>query len=139
MIKRVREVRLSDQFALLRTLISNFRSNSRGNVLVMTALTVIPMIGAVGCAIDYSNAVMILTKLQAVADAAALATVSFNSPVITTAKNMTGDGDVPGGAAYATSFFTTNLPASYSTVTPTVAVTRTGTTVTAAVSFSTSV
>jgi len=139
MIKRVREVRLSDHFALLRTLISNFRSNSRGNVLVMTALTVIPMIAAVGCAIDYSNAVMILTKLQAVADAAALATVSFNSPVITTAKNMTGDGDVPGGSAYATSFFTTNLPASYSTVTPTVAVTRTGTTVTAAVSFSTSV
>ena len=139
MIKRVREVRLSDQFALLRTLISNFRSNSRGNVVVMTALAVIPIIGAVGCAIDYSNAVMILTKLQAAADAAALATVSFNSPVITTAKNMTSDGDVPGGSAYATSFFTTNLPASYSTVTPTVAVTRTSTTVTAAVSFSTSV
>ena len=139
MIKRVREVRLSDQFALLRTLVSNFRSNSRGNVVVMTALAVIPMMGAVGCVIDYSNAAMIRTKLQAAADAAALATVSFNSPVITAAQNMTGSGSVPGGSDYATSFFAANLPASYSTVTPTVAVTMTGTTVTAVVSFSTSV
>ncbi len=137
MIKRVRKVQLRDQFALLRTLISNFRSNSRGNVVLMAALAAIPMIGAIGCVIDYSNAAMIRTKLQAAADAAALATVSFNSPVIKTAQNMTGNGSVPGGSDYATSFFAANLPASYSTVTPTATVTMTGTTVTAVVSFST--
>jgi len=97
------------------------------------------MISAVGCVIDYSNASMIRTKLQAAADAASLATVSFNSPVVATAKNMTGNGTVSGGTTYASNFFTANLPASYSTVTPTVNVTKTGTTTTATVSFSTSV
>jgi Flp pilus assembly protein TadG len=97
------------------------------------------MISAVGCVIDYSNASMIRTKLQAAADAASLATVSFNSPVVATAKNMTGNGTVSGGTTYASNFFTANLPASYSTVTPTVSVTKTGTTTTATVSFSTSV
>ena len=97
------------------------------------------MMAAVGCAVDYSNASMIRTKLQAAADAATLATVSFNSPVVTTTKNMTGNGTVAGGSAYGTNIFTANLPASYSSVTPTVTVTKTGTTVTATVSFSTSV
>ena len=135
----MREIRLSVQFARLRTLISNFRSNSRGNVAVITALAAIPMIGAIGSVIDYSHASMIRTKLQAAADAAALATVSFNSPVVAIAKNMTGVGTVSGGSDYATSFFTANLPASYSTLTPTATVTLTGATVTATVSFSTSV
>ena len=101
MVRKVRGV----QFARLRTLISNFRSNSSGNVAMITALVAVPMIGAVGCAIDYSNAVMIRTKLQAAADAAALATVSFNSPVVATAANMTGDGTVSGGLNLRSQFF----------------------------------
>lgn len=135
MVRKVRGV----QFARLRTLISNFRSNSSGNVAMITALVAVPMIGAVGCAIDYSNAVMIRTKLQAAADAAALATVSFNSPVVATAANMTGDGTVSGGSTYAANFFAANLPANYSSVTPTVTVTKTGTTITATVSYATAV
>ena len=139
MVRKVRGTRFTAQFARLRALIANFQSNSRGNVAVITGLAALPMIAAVGCAIDYSNASMIRTKLQAAADGAALATVSFNSPVVTTAKSMTGNGSVSGGSTYATSFFTANLPANYSTVTPTVTVTKTGTTVTATVSYSTSV
>jgi Flp pilus assembly protein TadG len=139
MFGTVRNTRLSGRIARLRTLFGNFRSDSRGNVAMITALAALPMVAAVGCAIDYSNASMIRTKLQAVADAAALATVSFNSPVVTTAKSMSGNGSVSGGSTYATSFFTANLPANYSTVTPTVTVTKTGTTVSATVSFSTSV
>jgi Flp pilus assembly protein TadG len=139
MVRKVRGTRFTAQFARLRALIANFQSNSRGNVAVISGLAALPMMAAVGCAIDYSNASMIRTKLQAAADAATLATVSFNSPVVTTAKNMTGNGTVSGGSAYATSFFTADLPANYSTVTPTVTVTKTGTTVTATVSFSTSV
>ena len=135
MVRKMRSV----QFARLRTLISNFRLNSRGNVAVITALAAVPMIGALGCAIDYSNAAMIRAKLQAAADAAALATVSFNSPVVATAANMSSDGTVPGGATYATNFFTANLPANYSSVTPTVTVTKTGTTITATVSYAAAV
>ena len=139
MVKKAREVRFGARFARLRALVSNFQSNRRGNVAAITALAAIPMISAVGAAIDYSNASMIRTKLQAAADSAALATVSFNSPVVATAKNMIGNGAVSGGQAYATSIFTANLPTSYSTVTPTVTVTKTGTTVTATVAFSASV
>ena len=48
----------------------------------------LPMIAAVGCVIDYTDASMIKTKLQAAADAAALGAVSVNSSVVTTAKAM---------------------------------------------------
>ena len=137
MFRKVRNTRLRAQFARLRTLIADFRSNRRGNVAIITGLAALPMMYALGCAVDYSNASMIRTKLQAAANSATLATVSFNSPVVTTTKGMTGNGSVPGGSAYGTSIFTANLPASYSSVTPTVTVTKTGTTVTATVSFST--
>ena len=74
------------------------------------------MLAAIGCVIDYSNASMIRTKLQAAADAAALATVSINSPVIATAKGMSGGGAVSGGSTYAANFFSANLPAGYTSV-----------------------
>jgi len=97
------------------------------------------MMAAIGCAIDYSNASMIRTKLQAAADAAVLATVSVNSPVVSTSKGMTGNGTVSGGSTYAANFFSANLPAGYTSVSPTATVTLTGTTVTAVVSYSTTV
>ena len=81
--QRARIARLSAQIA-------KFGSNRRGNVAVITALACLPMIAAVGCVIDYSDASMIKTKLQAASDAAALATVSVNSSVIATAKGHVG-------------------------------------------------
>ncbi len=139
MFRKVRNTRLSGRIARLRVLFANFQSNSRGNVAVITALAALPMMAAIGCVIDYSNASMIRTKLQAAADAAALATVSINSPVIATAKGMTGGGTVSGGSTYASNFFSANLPAGYTNLTPTATVTVTGTTITAVVSFSTTV
>ena len=139
MFRKVRQTRLSARFARLRVLFGNFQSDSRGNVAIITALAALPMMAAIGCAIDYSNASMIRTKLQAAADAAVLATVSVNSPVVATSKGMTGNGAVSGGSTYAANFFSANLPAGYTSVTPTATVTLTGTTVTAVVSFSTSV
>ena len=62
--------------------IAKFGSNRRGNVAVITALACLPMVAAVGCVIDYTDASMIKTKLQAASDAAALATVSVNSSVV---------------------------------------------------------
>ena len=64
------------RLARLRSLISSFRGNKRGNVAVITALALLPMVAAMGCAVDYSMASMVKTKLQAAADAASLATVS---------------------------------------------------------------
>ncbi|MFZ0610569.1 MAG: pilus assembly protein TadG-related protein [Xanthobacteraceae bacterium] len=128
------------RLAQLRALVLNFRTNRRGNVAVITALAMLPMVAAVGCVIDFTTASTIKTKLQAAADAASLATVSINSSVITTAKAMSGNGTVSGGSTFATNFFNGNLAAApadtgYTSLTPTATVTRTGTTVTATVSY----
>ncbi len=74
-----RHARVNARFARLRALVADFRSNRRGNVAVISAVAALPMVAAVGCVIDYTNASMIKTKLQAAADAASLATVSVNS------------------------------------------------------------
>src|SRR5580704_2580785 len=128
------------QFARIRALTSNFRRNTRGNVAVITALATLPMIAAVGCVIDYTDASMIKTKLQAAADAAALGTVSVNSSVVATAKAMSSGGTVSGGSTFATNFFNANLNASpanvgYTNLTPTATVALSGTKMTATVSF----
>ncbi len=93
------------QFAPMRALFVKFRCDRRGNVAIITALAMLPMMAAIGCVIDYSMASMVRTKLQASADAASLATVSANSPVIATAKSMTKNGSITGGSTYAQNFF----------------------------------
>ena len=94
----------SNTIARLR-LISGFLADRRGNVAVITALSALPVITAIGCVIDYSMATMIKTKLQAAADAATLAAVSSNSPMIATAITMTGNGAVTDGPTYTQNFF----------------------------------
>src|SRR5580692_3659844 len=128
------------EVARLRASIAKFRSNKRGNVAVITALCALPLIASVGCVIDYTTASLVKTKLQAAADAAALATVSVNSSVVTTAKAMSSGGTVSGGATFATNFFNANLNASpanvgYTNLTPTATVALSGTRMTATVSF----
>lgn len=130
--------RFGAQCARLRTMMTAFCRSRRGNVAVITGLTAIPLVSAIGCAIDYSYASMIKTKLQAAADAATLATVSNNSPIVTTAKAMSGGGTVTGGSTYALNYFKADT-SGFSGVTNTETVTRTGTTVTATVTFSYSV
>jgi Flp pilus assembly protein TadG len=130
------------QWTRLPALVRDFRTNRHGNVAVITALAALPMVAAMGCALDYSMASMVKTKLQAAADAASLATVSINSSVVTTAKNMSGNGTVSGGSTFATSYFNANLaqaPESNgytaSSLVPTATVTKTATTITATVAF----
>ena len=48
-----------------RALISDFLTNARGNVAVITALSALPIVSAIGCAVDYSMATTIKTRLQA--------------------------------------------------------------------------
>ncbi|MGA3309950.1 MAG: TadE/TadG family type IV pilus assembly protein [Xanthobacteraceae bacterium] len=128
-------IRFGARFARIRALISDFRSDKRANTAIIFALASLPLISAVGCVVDYSTASMIKTKLQAASDAAALATVSNNSPIITTAKNMSGNGTVTGGQTYAQNFFIADTTA-FSGVTYSASVTKTGTTLTANVTFS---
>ncbi len=128
------------RLARLRALIAAFRANKRGNVAIIVGLTAIPLVCAVGCVVDYSTASVIKTKLQAAADAAALATISYNSSVVSTAQSMSGSGTISGGSTAAVNYFNANLgsaPADvgYTNLTPTATVTRSGLTLTATVAF----
>ncbi len=123
-----------------RSVLAEFGANTRGNVAVISALAALPMMFAVGCVIDYSSAAMIRTRLQAAADAASLASVSINSPVIATAQSMNGNGAVSGGSTYALGFFNANLSAApattgYTSLNPTATVSLTKNTITATVSY----
>jgi len=129
---------LAVRAAQLRTLIGAFRANKRGNVAIICAVAAIPLISGVGCVVDYSYASMVKTKLQAAADAATLATVSINSPVAATAKAMSGNGTVSGGSTYAQNFFNADTT-SFSNITDSANVTKSGMTVTATLTFSYSV
>ncbi|MBB2204790.1 TadE/TadG family type IV pilus assembly protein [Gluconacetobacter takamatsuzukensis] len=59
-----------------RTFLRGLRNDRRGGVLLIFAFAAIPLIFAVGMAIDYSRAMKTRTKLDAIADAAALYAVS---------------------------------------------------------------
>lgn len=71
-------------FPRASSLFSAFRRAEGGNVAVMFALTLVPVVGLVGAAIDYSRANAIRTNMQAAADSAALA-------VSKTASSQTSD------------------------------------------------
>lgn len=129
-------LRMRTPAARMRALIAAFASNTRGNVAMMTGLAAIPMLAGVGCVVDYTMASMMRTKLQAVADAATLATVSNNSPIVASAKTS---GNVNNGNTYATNFFNAgvaSVSSAVTSITPNVNVSMTGSTVTATVGFS---
>jgi Flp pilus assembly protein TadG len=132
--------KLTAGFLTVRTLIGSFTLSARGNSAIIFALAALPIISAVGCVIDYSYASMVKTKLQAAADAATLATVSNNSPIVTTAKAMSGSGTVSGGATYLQNFFKSDTTAFTGvSLSPTPTVTKSGQTVNATLNFSYSV
>ena len=56
-----------------RCLLTRFKTNDEGQIAVIVALALIPMMTAVGSAIDYSRASNSKTGLQAALDAAVLA------------------------------------------------------------------
>src|SRR3954451_19844723 len=69
-------VRLGDM------LLSRFMQDRRGNVATMFAIAVIPVIGLVGAAVDYSRAASVRTGMQAAIDATALAMAKL-APTLT--------------------------------------------------------
>ena len=99
----------------LPTYVSRFRRNSRGNVAIIFAIAAIPLISAVGCAVDYSSAVRMKAKLQAAADGASIAALSQKSPGFIAASKMTGNGAVTEGEADADNVFDANMTGSSAT------------------------
>lgn len=60
----------------LTAMFASLRASRRGNVLMIFAFAMIPMVLATGMGVDYARAARLQTKLNAIADAAALAAVT---------------------------------------------------------------
>jgi len=119
-------------------LIGRFRRDQRGNIAVIFAIATVPLISAVGCAIDYSHAVQMQSKLQAAADAASVGSIAKTSAAYVAAGSMTSDGPIAAGATDATNIFNGNMAdvTGYTLNSMSATVTKTGSAVTSVVNFS---
>ena len=90
-------------------LVGRFRSDQRGNIAVIFVIALLPVLSAIGCAIDYSRAAQIRSKLQAAADAASVGSIAKTSPAFIAAGSMTVDGPIPAGATDASNIFNGNM------------------------------
>jgi Flp pilus assembly protein TadG len=119
-------------------MIGRFGGDLRGNVAVIFALAIIPVLTMVGAAVDYSRATQLKSKIQSAADAASVGSIARNSTAFIAAGSMTSDGTIAGGAADATNIFNGNVQGltgvTINSVTPTV--TKSGSTITSVVSYS---
>ena len=89
--------------------LTRFRHDRRGNVAAIFAITAIPLISAIGCAVDYSLATRMKAKMQTAADAAGIAALSQKSPGFLAASVMTGNGSVTAGVTDANNVFDANM------------------------------
>jgi Flp pilus assembly protein TadG len=121
--------------------IGGFRRDSSGNVGVIFALALLPLVSAVGCAVDYNRATQVRSKLQAAADAASVGSISRTSPAFVAAGTMTSDGAIPAGVTDAANIFNANMSDAsgytLNSVTPTVV--RASGAVTSTIQFSATV
>jgi len=123
--------------ALFR-LIRRFASDRRGNVALTFAITSVPLLTAVGAGIDYSLATRMKAKLQSAADSAAVAAVSERGLGYTAAAAMLTNGSVPAGVTDANNVFNGIMATitGYTNLSETATVTKTGSQLTATVTFS---
>ena len=127
------------------SLLNRFRKDRRGNIAVIFGIACIPLISAIGCAVDYSEATRIKAKLQSAADAAAVASISQQSQGWLTASTMTGSGEVTTAEQNAMNIFNGNISTvptalySLNTVLTKAVVMKTGSALTATVNFNATV
>ena len=114
-----------------------FLKDRRAAVAPMFALVLIPLMAAIGSAVDYSIAARVRTQLLAAADAAVIGSVGKSSVALAAAATMSSDGPVAGGAAGATKIFNAEITGQtgYTLSSATATVTKTGSTVTSVINF----
>ncbi|HEY0329578.1 MAG TPA: TadE/TadG family type IV pilus assembly protein [Rhodopseudomonas sp.] len=122
-------------------LLGAFRRDRHGNIAILFAITLVPVLLAIGCAVDYARASQIRSKMQSAADAASVGSVSKASPAFVAAGAMTGDGLIAVGQTDATSIFNGNMAnqSGYTLNALNAAVNKSGATLTATVTFSATV
>src|SRR3954467_10289748 len=119
-------------------LVDRFLRDRRGNIAVIFALSAVPLLTAVGCAVDYTMATQIKAKLQSAADAASVGALAIGSPAYVAAGTMAGSGPVPAGVTDASNIFYANLSsvAGYTNLQVTPTVTKTNSNIASQVTFS---
>lgn len=90
-------------------MLRNLCNDRSGNFGVLTAILMVPLIGAAGLALDFSNALALKARLQGAADSAALGAIVESSAGVQKALAMSGDGEVPLGTEDAMTFFRAQL------------------------------
>jgi len=118
--------------------IDKFRGDQRGNIAVLFAVACVPLISAIGCAVDYSRATLYGVKLQAAADAASVGSIARASTAFVEAGSMTVDGLIPDGAVDAKNIFNGYMSGAtgYTLNNVAAAVTKSSGTVSSTVAFS---
>lgn len=86
----------------------NIWQDKSGNFGILSALLMVPLIGAAGVALDITRGMAVKSDLQMAADAAALAVVADTSSSVHKAKEMSGDGVISLGTDEASAFFESN-------------------------------
>jgi Flp pilus assembly protein TadG len=124
--------------ARLSALLSRFRHDKAANIAVIFAIAIIPIMTALGCAVDYSLATRLKAKMQAASDAASVAAIATGSPGFIQASSMASDGPVSAGQTDALKIFNGNMNGvtGYTNATPPSAtVTKTGIMLTSLVQY----
>lgn len=118
-------------------LYSRFRIDTRANVAVIFAIAIIPILGSIGCAVDYSMAVRLRSKLQAASDAASVGSIGKSSPAYIAAGSAS-DGTISVGGPDALTIFNANMTgeSGYTLNSATATVVKASSTVTSTVQFS---
>ncbi|CAN7604022.1 pilus assembly protein [Bradyrhizobium sp. LjRoot220] len=125
----------------LPALLNRFRRDRSGNIAVLFAIASLPIMTAVGCAVDYSLATQLRSKLQSAVDAASVGSVSKLSPGFIAAGSMTSDGPIAAGVTDATNIFNANMNGvtGYTLTSMTPVMTKAGSIITSTVQFSATV
>lgn len=119
-------------------LLNRFIRDKRGNIAVTFAIAAIPLLTAVGAAVDYSTAMRIKSKLQSAADAASVGAIATGSPAYVAAGQMGSTGPITAGNTDASNIFNANISGvtGFNNLVVTPNVNKTNNSITSNVSFS---
>ena len=122
----------------VRRQLQRFRFAERGNVVLTFALALIPIMAAVGAAVDYGRASNFRSQLLAAADAASVGAVAKSSPAVKAASTTYADGTIAAGETDAQNIFDAQVASKstfWNNLQRTAAVTKTNGTVSSNVQF----
>lgn len=132
---------LSHRAARIRAHLNRLRSEADGGIVVLFALSLVPILGAAGLGFEYTRAVMYRSRLASSADAAAMAAITTaRTTIVENVQNQTDptDDGIRAGLARAQLAFRANAGSQLDVtpVTPVVTLQRNGQTLTAKVDYS---